>query len=147
MESRFGIDRLLREIDNAQEAKEKGEVPKIVLNVIEQALTKLRATKCAFKVMLPNGTLLEHDSHKFDPPKVEIKRKRKYANGVIKNYYWPLVKNLQVGDVAEVPCTAEFSASTLQSAVSAQLGHEWGKGSYSTSFNKNTNKLEVLRLN
>lgn len=146
MENRIGIDRILREIELADEAKQRNEVPAIVFNVIEQALVKLRATKCAFKVMLPNGKILEHDSHKFDPPKPEKKRARKFRNGELKGYYWAFVKDMSVGDVAEVPITEEFNGVVLQSAVSAQLGHEWGAGSYSTSVNKKRNTLEVLRL-
>ena len=146
MEQRFGIDRLIREIDNAHEAKERGEVPRIIFSVIEQATMKLRATKCAYKIMLPNGTVIEHDGHKFNPPKSEKKRVKKYVHGELKQHYWAYVKDLEVGDVAEIPLTNEFDGPTLQGAVSAQLGHEWGKGTYSTSVNKSTRMLEVIRL-
>ena len=121
-------------------------VPSIVLRTINEATNKLQVTGCAFKVVLPNGEVQEHDPHNWLNPKKQIKRQTKERpNGKMIDYYRPLVENMQVGDVVVLDW-APYGRNDLQSAVTAWCGHKWGNGSVtSASSHENTN-LELLRL-
>ena len=126
--------------------KETPQVPNVVKTVIENCAAKLRATNCAFKIMMSDGTIIEHDADRLDPSKKRKKRVQRHAHGALKNQYWPHVKDLQVGDVAEVPYTDELPWQDVQSSMSAYLSHTWGKGTYATSVNKNNRVVEIIRL-
>jgi hypothetical protein len=61
-------------------------------------------------------------------------------------HYEPYVRDLQVGEVAEIPFNEEMTCLAIQSSLTARLSTWWGKGSYATSRNDKTQKLEVIRF-
>jgi hypothetical protein len=124
----------------------KTETPKIVLDTIRLAASKLQATGCAFKVIMPNGEAIEHDPNNWlNPAKVITRTKKDRPFGTLVKYYRPLVENMKTGDVVELDYS-EFGAQELQSAVTAWCCHQWGAGSVTSCKNIETGKLEVLRL-
>lgn len=122
------------------------EIPAIVMSTIEGALLKLRVTGCAFKLMLPNDVVIEHEAERFNPKKVKGERRVRRPNGTFRDHYYPIVENLQPGQVGEIAYTDEQFAVDLQASVTAYMSKIWGNGSYVTSTNKTKKVLEILRL-
>lgn len=120
------------------------EIPGVVRTTIEAALLKLRATGCAYKIMLPDDTFVEHELEKFEPKKTERRSRR--PNGTFRDHYQPILVNLQPGDVGEIPYPDDQFAMDLQASATAWMCKQWGNGSYATSTNKSKKVLEVLRL-
>jgi hypothetical protein len=122
------------------------ELPNVVAKTILEAINKLAATNCAFKIMLPNGSLHERDPNNWLNPQKEIRRSRKERpNGKMVDYYKPLVENMGIGDVVVLDW-APYGRQDLQSAVTAWCCQNWGNGSVATATNPNNTELEVLRL-
>jgi hypothetical protein len=119
----------------------------VVARVIEEALSKLKVTRCAFKVVLPDDSVQE-----FDPDNklnAEPKRKRSpstYPHGSLTKYFRPMVVGMQVGDVVAVP-VGEFDMETLLGALSAWASHTWGRNSHTAAANHKDNTVELLRRN
>lgn len=116
---------------------------------IERAVQLLKASGAKYKIVLGD---VEYGDLEIKPPKkgkpnagrrnaVYAKQGRKH--GDISSYMWPLIKDMQVGDVVAVPFNG-FDPATLQSAISAKACHEWGNGSSITS--KNKNAVDILRV-
>jgi len=122
------------------------ELPAVVTKTINEAINKLLVTGCAFKIVLPNGSLHEHDpNHWLNPAKV-VKRERKdRPYGTLISYYKPFVENMQAGDVVVIDW-GPFGRQELQSAVTAWCCQTWGNGSVTTVTNVDSKTLEVLRL-
>jgi hypothetical protein len=53
---------------------------------------------------------------------------------------------MAVGDVVEFAIPDGGNHKSLHSAVTAFFSHEWGAGSAKTCFNKDTQKVELLRV-
>ena len=121
------------------------EIPQVVMKAVHEAVNKLRVTNCAFKIMLPDGEIVEHGMDRLEPKKA-ITRNRTYKHGELKERYYPYISHLQVGEVAEIPYDEHIPAAALQSSVTACLSLMWGNGSYTSSTNKEKQVLEILRL-
>jgi len=121
------------------------EIPQVVMKAVHEALNKLRVTNCAFKIMLPDGEIVEHEMNRLEPKKANI-RNRTYKHGELKERYYPYIANLQVGEVAEIPYDDAIPFAALQSSATAFLSLLWGNGSYTSSTNKEKQVLEILRL-
>lgn len=121
-------------------------LPSIVTRVINEATNKLLVSGCAFKVVLPNGEVQEHDPNNWLNPEKKLTRQRKdRPYGTLCNYYRPYVENMQVGEVVVIP-RREFTFVELQSAVTAWCGHHYGNGSVTSSKNVSNDTLELMRL-
>ena len=130
---------------NMKPVRELREVHK---KAIDDAMSRLKAVGCAFKIVTPVNSEIIHD-----PNKVLDKRKQTvnradlpYAYGDLKRHYLPYIENLQVGQVAQIPYSESLPYTALQSSLAAYLSKEWGNGSYTTATNKSTQMLEVLRI-
>ena len=73
------------------------------------------------------------------------KKKGKHPYGAIRDYYWPILENLEPGKTTEIPA-GQFSIDDIQSGVAAKASTTWGPGSFVTSRNREKNVLEVLRV-
>ena len=121
-------------------------VPAVVVKTINEALNKLTVTGCAFKVVMPNGEVGEHDPNNWLNPQKEVKRVRKdRPYGSLVSYYKPLIENMKVGDVVVIDW-ASYGRQDLQSAVTAWCCQHWGNGSVTTVTHPDNTELEVLRL-
>ena len=121
------------------------QIPQVVMKAVHEALNKLRVTNCAFKIMLPDGEIVEHEMNRLEPKKA-LTRNRTYKHGELKERYYPYISHLQVGEVAEIPYDEHIPAAALQSSVTACLSLMWGNGSYTSSTNKEKQVVEILRL-
>jgi hypothetical protein len=124
------------------------------LNIVQRkalsdAIVRLKAANCSFKIVLPNGEEISHDPDNRLSPKRKSKNMRcggVYNRGDLKRHYLPYISNLVPGSIAEIPYTNELPYQAIQSSLSAHLSTEWGIGSYTTATNKKTKMIELLRL-
>ena len=100
---------------------------------IERAVQLLNASGAKFKVIWYDKEYGDLEVKTLKPVKEKGNRTklaeaegRKY--GDLKAHYWPMVKDMKVGDVVTVPF-ANFRRGTLQKALSSGLCHMWGAGS------------------
>jgi len=79
---------------------------------------------------------------------VEPKAKRaksKHPRGYMSDYAEKQIGHLKVGDVVELS-VEQFGKEATRGAVTAWSCNNWGNGKITTAFNKQTGKLEVLRI-
>lgn len=95
---------------------------------------------CVFKVIEEDGT--EHGTLRTEVPKKRTPR----ANVIGAIDYKSPIRKLGVGDVAELPVPDSIAPVSLQSAVSGFCATTFGAGKFTSSYNRSTNMLEVMRL-
>lgn len=112
---------------------------------IEKAIALLDASGSEYKIVAPDGK-------SYGALKVALKKKKKQAHfgyGVFAHLYRPLVDNIKVGEIAEIPYAllesddAKMKAG-FRSSVSAYLSTKWGAGSYTST--NNNGVLQILRV-
>jgi hypothetical protein len=121
-------------------AKKFGSVKE---KALVQALLTLQALGCSYKILTVDGKLLEQGV--VDDGKVRRHRRSDRPFGSIAAYYKPFVENIQVGQTAVIPFNPEFQPEDLRSSLTAWMAANWGKGSYTTMFDKRKN-LEIFRI-
>lgn len=117
------------------------KVRPIVVRAVEQALDTLSKLGCVYHAQF-NGKEYVHGEL------VEVKKKRTHNSesyGERAEYYKPLIENMKAGDLVDVPF-AHFSPNELQSSICAYAVGNWGTKSFTTSVNRKTKVVEVLRL-
>ena len=138
--------------NNTKQTTPKGKTMPAMREVhkkaLDDAIARLKAVDCAFKILTPVGDEIIHDpKHLLEKRKHKVDRSNlPYAYGDLKRHYMPYIQNVKVGDVVEIPYTDTLPYAAIQSSLSAHLTDVWGKGNYTTTTNKNTKMLEVLRL-
>lgn len=96
---------------------------------------------CKFKIIEDDGT--EHGALQVMPTD-KPRAPRTNVIGAI-DYKTPIDK-LRVGDVVELLVPAGIPAASLQSAVSGYCATTYGAGKFTSSFNRRSGALEVMRL-
>ena len=117
------------------------KVRPIVVRAVEQALDTLSKLGCVYHAQF-NGKEYAHGEL------VEVKKKRTHNSesyGERAEYYKPMIENMKAGDLVDVPF-AHFSPNELQSSICAYAVGNWGTKSFTTSVNRKTKVVEVLRL-
>jgi len=113
----------------------------IVVRAVEQALDTLSKLGCVYHAQF-NGKEYVHGE--LTTPKRKRARNSD-AYGERADHYKPLIENMKAGDVIDVPF-AHFNPNELQSSICAYAVGNWGTKSFTTSVNKKTRVVEVLRL-
>jgi hypothetical protein len=131
-----------------KQMKAKPNFQAIHRKAIDDAIARLKAVGCSFKIITPIDEEIFYDpDNKMGKPKKRTKRDEgSYSHGDLKKHYGPYLENVAIGQVVEVPYTDDLPYAPLQSSLSAYLSNAWGKGTYTTVTNKKTKMLEVLRL-
>ena len=119
--------------------RELGPRP-IVVRAVEQALSTLSKLGCVYHAQF-NGK----DYTNGQLATAKFKRASTTCYGDRAEYYKPFIKDLQPGDVVDVPFD-KFSGTDLQSSIGAWAVGHWGTKSFMTTVNKKTKVVEVLRL-
>jgi len=117
------------------------KVRPIVVRAVEQALDTLSKLGCVYHAQF-NGKEYVHGE--LTTPKRKRARNSD-AYGERADHYKPLIENMKAGDVIDVPF-AHFNPNELQSSICAYAVGNWGTKSFTTSVNKKTRVVEVLRL-
>ena len=116
--------------------------------ILERSLAALRATGAKFIIVMPDGTTHSQGDLKLvDPENEKSRRKRNFQHphGAISAYYLPLIKDMQPGQIVEVPYD-KFSPEILVSGISSRAGIMWGRNSTVTARNPTKQVVEVLRV-
>ena len=162
-ESKIEMDRRFAEAEARSEARAKAEQAKpkrkyvrkasvkpqlkkfggVKEKALVQALLTLQALGCSYKILTADGKLLEQGV--VDDGKTKRHRRADREYGSLAAYYKPFIENLQVGETAIIPFNPEFQPEDLRSSVTARMASSWGKGSYTTMFDKHKN-LEIFRI-
>lgn len=77
----------------------------------------------------------------------EKKRKKSpsvYPHGAVRDYVLPFIEPLKFDEIVSIPF-AEFDAESLRGNVCAWATTKWGKGSYSTTVNREAQTVEIYR--
>lgn len=82
---------------------------------------------------------------------LEVVRKAKrpraksiHPMGVVRDYVLPYLNSLEPDDIVSIP-VANFDAESLRGNVCAWATINWGKGSYSTTVNREAQTVEIYR--
>lgn len=108
---------------------------------LQNVLNILSALKCEYKIITLDGQ--EHGELVVVPAKSKRGKARRPA-GTFSNYIRPFLEPMKVGDVAVLPF-GQFDGGDLQSNVTSQANHKWGRGSYKTCITGDA--VEILRIN
>jgi hypothetical protein len=118
------------------------KVRPIFVRAVEDALTTLRKLGCVYHAQFNGKDYVNGEL-------VEVKKKRSSYKtntyGERAEHYKPLIENMKAGDVVDVPF-AHFEPNELQSSICAYAVLNWGTKACTTSMNKKTKAVEVLRL-
>ena len=122
--------------------RELGPRP-IVVRAVEQALSTLSKLGCVYHAQF-NGK--DYTNGQLATAKLKRAKRASSINyGARADYYKPFIKDLQPGDVVDVPF-GDFYGYDLQSSIGAWAVSNWGTKSFMTTVNKKTKVVEVLRL-
>lgn len=93
--------------------------------------------------------IVDSDGNKHGMLEVNHKNRKKrgpltYPMGTLRNHYLPFIKNMTDDSVGEVPID-DFDMETLRSSLCAYMSTHWGKGSYSTTIDRDNNSIIVHR--
>jgi hypothetical protein len=125
--------------DTAQTTKPRP----IVVRAVEQALATLGKLGCVYHAQF-NGK--DYTNGQLVTAKLKRAKRASSINyGSRAEYYKPFIKDLQPGDVVDVPF-GDFYGYDLQSSIGAWAVSNWGTKSFMTTVNKKTKVVEVLRL-
>lgn len=109
---------------------------------LDSAIKILEALNCKYLIVDPDGN--SYGELKAEPPK-KLRSPPFYGKNVMRDHIVPHLKDLQVSGVAIIP-TESFDPTKVQSSVCAWMQNNYGKGSYTTTFNKAQSAVEVLRI-
>lgn len=108
---------------------------------LAQAVNLLYAIRCEFRIVMPDGESVKSSGYASAKPE-----EPKLPYGSLAAHFRPYIEPLQIGDTAEVPFRDDINHSKMQSAMSAWMVGNWGKGSYTTLVNRTRKCIEVLRV-
>ena len=77
--------------------------------------------------------------------KTAKRRKLFLPLGTMRAHVMPWITDMQPGDLVEIPIL-EFPPETVRGNACAWANDKWGKGTYTSTVNKATNKVELYRF-
>ena len=117
----------------------------IIEQTVQNAMRMLKATKAKYIIVMPDGTTHSEG----DLQLVEVKTRTRRPSTLPFGTYAKMCRphdNMAVGDVVEFDIPPGGTGKSLHSGVTSYFIHLWGKGAIKTCFNKNTQKVEMLRI-
>jgi hypothetical protein len=113
--------------------------------LLQRCIRDLGILGCMFAIIdadgQRHGTL---EIKKIKQPK-QPRRKLAFPFGAVSKYNEQFIKDLKVGDVSQIPIN-EFGHLRIQACVSGWFCRTHGVGSHTSTYNKEKNILEVMRL-
>lgn len=116
------------------------------MNMIQQqtlkkAISFLDAVGATYAIIDSDGNT--HGTLEVVEPKKRKKADRPY--GALSKFATEQIGHLKVGDVTEIGDDI-YDIETVRGAVTSWACNHWGNGTLTTAYNKDTNKLEALRI-
>lgn len=108
---------------------------------LKKALSLLDAVNATYAVIDMDGN--SHGKLEVVQPKKRKKSDR--PHGELSSFAAKWLLNVKVGEVVEIP-TDTYSHQVVRNAVSAWACNHWGNGTLTTVHNKETKKIEALRI-
>lgn len=114
----------------------------IQLKELQRMINFIEAVGCQYKIITPDG----EEFGKLETKPARKRRERRHEYGELIAFYKPQVDlESAIGSVQEIS-VGDFQAEEIRSGVCSMLSKAWGKEAYTTSINRKTNKIEVLRI-
>ena len=114
----------------------------VQLNLLKRCIRDLETLGCTFAVIdlagVKYGTLEVVESK----PR---KAKPQFQFGSVTKYLETFIKDIKIGEVVEIPVN-EFGHARLQSTAGSWFSKKHGKGSQTSTYNKEKNIIELMRL-
>lgn len=117
------------------------EIQKLAL---AKALAMLKGAGAKYIVVLPDGTEHVLGDLKLAAPDPVRKRHQIVPMGTYKKIYEPVLKGLEIGMTAIVPCGDGIDGKALQSACTAWCNTQWGTGAAMS--HRTENGVEIMRV-
>jgi len=109
---------------------------------MKRALTVLAAIGCKYAVVDCDG--VKHGELEIVGAKTRTRRRAIYGIGELKKYYMPFISPLPIGSVVSIP-PDKYTAEAIRGSICSELFRLYGKGNYTTTVNRKSNVVEVLR--
>lgn len=110
--------------------------------VMKRALANLSAIGCTYAIIDSDG--VKHGSLELASKRGHTRCAPIYGMGTLKKYYAPFIEQMPIGTVVSIP-PDKFTAEKIRGAICSELFRMYGKGNYTTTVNRKTNCVEVLR--
>jgi hypothetical protein len=110
---------------------------------LQKAITLLKSLNCRYAIIDANG--VTHGELPIAESNFKTRSKSLYGHGELTNYVKVYLQNLQLGQIAEIPCL-QYPPPTLQTRACNWMRTHVGSDTYTTHANKETNCVEVLRI-
>lgn len=112
-------------------------------------LTLLQSRKLlSFKVITTegeeHGTLEIKKLKKVKPKGTRTRGPAKYPDGELRDYLLPFVKDLKQDEIVSIP-VSKYPHEVVRGNVCAWCSKAWGKGTYTSTFNKTAKTVEIYR--
>jgi hypothetical protein len=114
----------------------------VQLKLLQRCIRDLEALGCTFAIIDLDGA--KHGTLEVVDPKAR-KAKSEFEYGSVTKYIEPFVKDLKIGEIAEIPVN-EFGHARLQSVSGSWFYRVHGAGSQTSTHNKEKNTIELMRL-
>ena len=116
------------------------------MNMIQQqtlkkALSLLDAVGATYAVIDSDGG--KHGTLEVVEPKKRKRSDRPY--GALSKFATEVIGHLKVGEVVEIG-TDVYDHETVRGAITSWACNRWGNGTLTTAYNKDTKKIEALRV-
>lgn len=114
---------------------------KIEMMNISRALKLLDASGCSYAILDRFGT-------QYGELTLNVKKKRKkgmYKWGELTNYVRSYMKDMTVGVVVHIPA-GDYSLEKVQSVASSFFTRTYGKDAHTTTINRDTGMVEIVRI-
>lgn len=117
--------------------------------MMERAVKELdileRKGHLKFKVYTTEGK--EYGTLKAATPKTKKERRRSpnmFPMGEIRSYILPYLKDLTPDNIVSIP-VSKYPAENVRGNICAWCTTHWGKGTYSSTYNKEKKTVEIYR--
>ena len=114
----------------------------VQLKLFQRCLRDLNTLGCTFAILDAEGN--KHGTLEV----VDESRKKsrcEFEFGVITKYIEPFIQEMGIGDVVEIPIN-EYGHSRIQSTAGSWFFKRHGASSHTSTYNKEKNVLEFMRL-
>lgn len=112
----------------------------VQLKLLQRCIRDLGILGCTFAIIDSDGQ--KHGTLEVVEPK---KNRSQFEYGAVTSYVESFIKDMKIGDVVEIAVN-EFGQHRLQSSIASWFIYRHGVGSQTSTFNKEKNILEVMRL-
>ena len=116
------------------------QMSKIQEVVLKRAIVMLEGMKCSYAIIDPFG-----NKHGLLAVKEKPINARKYPHGERSSYTRSYIHLMQVGDVVGIPF-GKFKGHEVQVSATSSANRAWGKGSLTTTLNRASQTVEVMRV-